>query len=118
MAYRHVPAKLPPPKPDHSFARPPNTKLALFFWKRKMWIEATFGLTVYEPWEKVVVLSIFAVLFTAILIVMVNYLPQQLIVMQRRAVYYLWGVEQGEKALWPYFALARPDGGMDAKESV
>ena len=53
--YRVVPAQLPPPKPDHSFTRRPKSKLALFWWRKRLWIESTFALTVYEPWEKVVV---------------------------------------------------------------
>ncbi|KAJ3566948.1 hypothetical protein NP233_g6676 [Leucocoprinus birnbaumii] len=30
--------------------------LTLFFWRMQLWFECTFGLTVMEPWERMVVL--------------------------------------------------------------
>ena len=49
------PAVLPRPRPDRSYAsNPPKSKLGYFLWRRRMWFESTFALTVMEPWEKVV----------------------------------------------------------------
>ncbi|KAH9476013.1 hypothetical protein JR316_0011581 [Psilocybe cubensis] len=86
-------------------------KLGTFWWRRRIWIESTFALTVYEPWEKVLVLTIFSIFCTAMLIVLVKYLPHQFIVMRRRAIYYIWGEysERSELALWQYLDLARAD---------
>ena len=44
---------LPPPKPDHSFTEKPSSALGQFFWRRRMWFEATFVLSMLEPWEKI-----------------------------------------------------------------
>lgn len=129
MPYARVSGKLPPPRPDFSFTRRPKTKTREFFWRWRIWIEATFALTVYEPWEKVVVckcsplvpngtlnppslftlsilVTIFAILFVAMLTLMVNYLPRQLIFMRRRTMYYLWGEDWDDRALWSYLSLA------------
>ncbi|GLB41050.1 putative small subunit of serine palmitoyltransferase-like [Lyophyllum shimeji] len=48
------------PKPDLSFTRPPKSKLALLLWRYRMWFEATFVLSMLEPWEKILLLTIFA----------------------------------------------------------
>ncbi|KAF9554799.1 hypothetical protein CPC08DRAFT_712624 [Agrocybe pediades] len=108
---RHVPTHkrrdLPPPKPDFGFARCPEStyyvkegsdiswarRMRLFWWRKRILIESTFALTVYEPWEKVVVLTIFGILFAAMCVVVFSYLPRQLVVMRRRSIYYLWGSE-------------------------
>ncbi|KAF8908162.1 hypothetical protein CPB84DRAFT_1767459 [Gymnopilus junonius] len=109
-AYRVVPAQIPHPKPDHSFTRRPKSKLALFWWKRRIWIESTFALTVYEPWEKVVVLTVFAILCTAIMIVFFRFLPRQLILMRKRSIYYLWGEDPdvNDTMLWQHLGLTAP----------
>lgn len=45
---------LPSPKPDHSFTRrPTSSNLAQFFWRKRMWFESTFVLSMLEPWEKI-----------------------------------------------------------------
>ncbi|KAK0195154.1 hypothetical protein F5146DRAFT_923521 [Armillaria mellea] len=83
---------LPPPKPDFSFARPPKSKVAFFFWRWRIWFEATFAFTVLEPWEKMVLLIVF-ISVTFCLTVLFKYLPQQIEQMKRHAIYYLWGQE-------------------------
>ena len=35
--------------------RPPRSKLAAFLWRRRLWVETTFALSMMQPWEKVVV---------------------------------------------------------------
>ncbi|KAF9493694.1 hypothetical protein BDN71DRAFT_1419161 [Pleurotus eryngii] len=102
----HRPTKpLPRPKPDLSYyTNPPKSELARAFWRWHIRTEASFAITVLEPWEKVVVLSVLAILFTLIAISLVKFLPRQLITMQRHAVYYIWGHEAeagGVDKLWP-----------------
>ncbi|KAJ6598479.1 hypothetical protein DFH09DRAFT_876878, partial [Mycena vulgaris] len=96
------PAHLPPPKPDHSHTRRPTSALGVFLWRRRMWFEATFVLSMLEPWEKLLLITIFAVLFLLVGSGIVMYLPRHLDLMQRRAVYYLWGQEGGERLLWQW----------------
>lgn len=33
--------------------RPPKQPLAAFLWRRRMWLETTIGLSLLEPWEKI-----------------------------------------------------------------
>ncbi|KAJ7254632.1 hypothetical protein B0H12DRAFT_972904, partial [Mycena haematopus] len=92
---------LPPPKPNHSYTRrPTSSKLAVVLWRGRMWFESTFALSMLEPWEKILLITIFVALFTLVCSGIVTYFPQHLVVMQRRAVYYLWGQEGGERMLW------------------
>ena len=49
------PDVLPHPKPSLSITKRPKSKVAIFFWRRRIWLESTFALTIYEPWEKVIV---------------------------------------------------------------
>ncbi|RDB26829.1 hypothetical protein Hypma_005365 [Hypsizygus marmoreus] len=97
--------KLPPPKPDHSATRPPKSEIGKFFWRRRMWFESTFVLSMLEPWEKILLLTIFAVTFILVMTGLVKYLPHHLLLMQRRAVYYLWGQEGDERLLWQWLGL-------------
>ncbi|KAF4566293.1 hypothetical protein EYR36_011709 [Pleurotus pulmonarius] len=122
---------LPRPKPDLSYyTNPPKSELARAFWRWHIRMEASFAITVMEPWEKVVVrkycryprqfpeprwnleligdlalaVSVLAILFTLIVVSLIKFVPRQLITMQRRAVYYIWGHEAeagGINKLWP-----------------
>ncbi|KAF8347443.1 hypothetical protein F5887DRAFT_955883 [Amanita rubescens] len=95
------PAVLPRPRPDRSYAsNPPKSKLGYFLWRRRMWFESTFALTVMEPWEKVVMLTIFAILFVLIMTGFVKYLPHNLALMHQRAIYYLWGHEGSDAEIF------------------
>ena len=40
------------------------------------------------------VVAIFVIIFIAMLVGLLKYLPRHLMVMQKRAVYYLWGSEE------------------------
>ncbi|KAJ7267454.1 hypothetical protein C8J57DRAFT_1450499 [Mycena rebaudengoi] len=99
------PSCLPPPKPDHSSTRRPDSKLAVFLWRRRMWFESTFVLSMLEPWEKILLITIFAGLFMLVFSGIIMYMPHHLVVMQRRAVYYLWGQEGDERLLWQWLGL-------------
>lgn len=32
--------------------RPPKSRLGAYLWRKRMWFEATFALTMLQPWEK------------------------------------------------------------------
>ncbi|XP_006457474.1 hypothetical protein AGABI2DRAFT_56735, partial [Agaricus bisporus var. bisporus H97] len=66
-------------------------RLTLSVWRLQLWFECTFGLTVMEPWERMVVLTFFAVVFLLVFTGLVRYFPEKLVGLQRRTVYYLWG---------------------------
>ncbi|EPQ51609.1 hypothetical protein GLOTRDRAFT_48828 [Gloeophyllum trabeum ATCC 11539] len=71
----------------------PEGKLGMFLWRRRMWLEATFGTSLLEPWEKMTLVVIWSLLMTLIVTGAVKYLPQHLYFIQRRAVYYIVGRE-------------------------
>jgi hypothetical protein len=78
-----------------------------------MWIWTAFPFSVLEPWEVIllrtcsglafvsivfgrffaVLVMILSILSVLVLTALFKYLPQQLVFMQRRAGYYLWGQE-------------------------
>ncbi|EKM53101.1 uncharacterized protein PHACADRAFT_52265, partial [Phanerochaete carnosa HHB-10118-sp] len=73
--------------------RPPKSPVGAFFWRRRVWFETTMGLSVLEPWEKVMILVVFFLLLTITATGMYKYLPQELDVIQQRMVYYFFGQE-------------------------
>ncbi|KAK7438031.1 hypothetical protein VKT23_018199 [Stygiomarasmius scandens] len=81
------------PRPDYRETRPPksNSSWAYTLWRINMWINCTFGLTVMEPWERFLVWAIFLVLSTFCVVGMIRILPHQLVLIQKRTAYYLWG---------------------------
>ncbi|KAJ7621190.1 hypothetical protein FB45DRAFT_798945 [Roridomyces roridus] len=99
------PAQLPPPKPDHSFTKRPSSFIAVFFWRWRMWVESTFALSMLEPWEKILLITIFSVLFFLICSGIVMYFPRHLRQMHGRVMYYLWGQEGDERLLWQWLGL-------------
>jgi len=58
-----------------------------------MWIDGTFGTGMLEPWEKLLLLTIFLTTFILLVTGIVRYLPHHISVMKTRAVYYIWGSE-------------------------
>ncbi|KAF9450370.1 hypothetical protein P691DRAFT_665454 [Macrolepiota fuliginosa MF-IS2] len=115
MATLATPLVLPPPKPDHRSTRPPSkdaSSLRMFLWRQRMWFESTFVLSMLEPWEKVLLLSIIGISFLLIVTALFKYLPHHIDVMQRRAVYYLWG-QEGDTRQWLGLAKGAGDGARD-----
>jgi len=90
--------------PSQYTYRPPKSALGAFLWRRQMWFEATFALSMLEPWEKILVVSIVLLLMTLVLTGLYQYMPHHLVVMQRRATYYLFGQDSGgaERSLWQW----------------
>ncbi|KAF8880552.1 hypothetical protein BD779DRAFT_1446183, partial [Infundibulicybe gibba] len=75
------------------FHRPPKSQVGRFLWRKRMWFESTFVLSMLEPWEKILLITIFFGIFILVLTGLFRYMPRHLVEMQRRAVYYLWGQE-------------------------
>ncbi|KAF9443473.1 hypothetical protein P691DRAFT_679454, partial [Macrolepiota fuliginosa MF-IS2] len=61
------------------------------FWRLQLWFECTFGLTVMDPWEQMVVLTLFTIVSSLVYTGLVYYFSQQLAGLQRGMMYYLWG---------------------------
>jgi len=84
--------------PNHyTYPRPKNA-VGLFLWRRQMWFESTFALSMLEPWEKLLVMSILITLMTLVMTGLYSYMPHRVVEIQRRALYYLFGEGSGIKA--------------------
>ncbi|TDL20545.1 hypothetical protein BD410DRAFT_772507 [Rickenella mellea] len=83
------------PKSSSSLRQPENP-IAAFFWRRRMWVETTFALSMMEPWEKLLLLFIFSALTTLLVTGLYKYLPHHLHTMQTRARFYLLGQDGGK----------------------
>ncbi|KNZ75908.1 hypothetical protein J132_00921 [Termitomyces sp. J132] len=116
---------LPKPKPDLTATRKPQSPIAIFFWRRRIWFESTFVSSMLEPWEKILLCALayrllipsnrkvsdyflVTILFASVVLVVTGiykYLPQQIFLIRRRAIYYLWGQEGDERLLWQWLGL-------------
>lgn len=89
--------------------RPPKSPIAALLWRRRIWLETTFGLSVLEPWEKLLVCKslmpvrrncqsyrssliipivvVFYLLLSLVLMGFLKYLPLQLIRLEPRMLY-------------------------------
>jgi hypothetical protein len=47
-----------------------------------------------------------------------QYLPQHLRIMQRRAMYYLWGQEGDGRLLWQWIGVVNGNGGASMKKEL
>ncbi|EJT99695.1 hypothetical protein DACRYDRAFT_117881 [Dacryopinax primogenitus] len=64
-----------------------------FFVRKWLLFESTFALSMLEPWEKVLVLSLCFFLFSLITIGVCRYLPYHIQFLARRASFYILGDE-------------------------
>ncbi|KZT70703.1 hypothetical protein DAEQUDRAFT_667385 [Daedalea quercina L-15889] len=78
--------------------RPPRTKLAAFLWRRRLWLETTFALSMMQPWEKVVVMCTVWLLLALFVTAGYLYFPRHVRYVCGRARYYLLGRELGMPA--------------------
>ncbi|KAF8269454.1 hypothetical protein EI94DRAFT_1574159 [Lactarius quietus] len=74
--------------------RPPNTPFRRFIWRKRMLFESTFALSMFEGWEKILIVALMAVFWGLLITGIYRYLPYHLAFLYRRAVYYLSGTEQ------------------------
>ncbi|EPS97129.1 hypothetical protein FOMPIDRAFT_1129140 [Fomitopsis schrenkii] len=73
--------------------RAPRSKLAAFLWRRRVWLETTFALSMMQPWEKVVVVCVFWLFMVVFLISGYLYFPHHVRYVFGRTRYYLSGRE-------------------------
>ncbi|KAI0367257.1 hypothetical protein BV20DRAFT_970650 [Pilatotrama ljubarskyi] len=71
--------------------RKPSSPIARFFWRRRVWVEVTFALSMLEPWEKFLVMFVMYATMILLTTACFLYLPQRLFALQERAAYYLFG---------------------------
>ncbi|EIW60067.1 uncharacterized protein TRAVEDRAFT_119988 [Trametes versicolor FP-101664 SS1] len=69
----------------------PSSPVARFFWRRRIWIEATFALSMMEPWERFIVMYVVYAILLALAFAAFFYLPHHLSFLHGRAAYYLYG---------------------------
>ncbi|PVF93302.1 hypothetical protein CPB86DRAFT_715759 [Serendipita vermifera] len=82
-----------PRKPQPRYP-PPKSAVGRFFWRKKMWVEATFALSMLERWEKILVVTLFVSVWALFIAGATVYLPQHLKFLTRRTRYYLLGNER------------------------
>ncbi|THH16311.1 hypothetical protein EW146_g4310 [Bondarzewia mesenterica] len=73
--------------------KPPSSHLGAFLWRKRVWLEVTFGVSVLEPWEKILYITVLTVLSSLFGIWIYKYLPHQLSTTYARARYYVSGQE-------------------------
>lgn len=69
-----------------------------------MWFDSTFVFSFLEPWEYLLLLSIFTIIFFLLVVGAIRYLPPHIAIMQRRAAYYLWGQLGDERLASTWFS--------------
>ncbi|KAI0275841.1 hypothetical protein BGY98DRAFT_920087 [Russula aff. rugulosa BPL654] len=83
--------------PDLSLVyKPPRSATRRFFWRWRILFESTFALTMFEGWEKILIVSLMAIFWGLLITGIVRYLPYHLQFLYRRTIYYLSGTEQKE----------------------
>ncbi|KAI0700660.1 hypothetical protein C8T65DRAFT_557644, partial [Cerioporus squamosus] len=71
--------------------RPPRSLVGNFFWRRRVWLEVTFALSMLQPWEKFLVMVVMYLTLGLLLTAIYLYLPQYVAFLSVRASYYLFG---------------------------
>ncbi|KAI0666418.1 hypothetical protein C8Q78DRAFT_450392 [Trametes maxima] len=71
--------------------RPPKSALGAFLWRRRFWLETTSGLSLLEPWEKILVLMIIYTLLTLVFTGLYKLAPHEAPLLYRRLLYYFFG---------------------------
>ncbi|KAI0051580.1 hypothetical protein FA95DRAFT_1554401 [Auriscalpium vulgare] len=70
--------------------------VARAIWRWRLWFEVTFGIALFEPWERAVLLVFMIVFLSLFLAGIYKYLPQHLAFLYGRGKYYFLGTEQGD----------------------
>ncbi|KAG8718969.1 hypothetical protein FRC08_003950 [Ceratobasidium sp. 394] len=74
-----------------SLSRTPSSAIKRFLWRRQIWFESTFALSMLEPWEKMLILGVLLLISTLSVTGAVRYLPDHVSIVSRRALFYLHG---------------------------
>ncbi|KAG8871893.1 hypothetical protein FRB97_008232 [Tulasnella sp. 331] len=72
---------------------PPTHPFKRYLWEWRVCIEVTFGLSMMEPWEKLMTTATVCLILTLLVFSVYYYLPQHVAVIWRRAKYYAVGEE-------------------------
>ncbi|EIW56057.1 uncharacterized protein TRAVEDRAFT_60089 [Trametes versicolor FP-101664 SS1] len=73
--------------------RPPKNAVGAFLWRWRFWLETTWGLSLLEPWEKILVLAFFYLLLVFVFTGVYKIMPQELPLLHGRLLYYLGSEE-------------------------
>ncbi|KIJ14248.1 hypothetical protein PAXINDRAFT_79551 [Paxillus involutus ATCC 200175] len=76
-----------------------SARIRNYLWRRKMVIESTFAINALEPWEKLIFFSVLSLLAFLLFRGTCRILPSQLVELQQRVSYYLWGKEVDDYVL-------------------
>ncbi|CUA75066.1 hypothetical protein RSOLAG22IIIB_01705 [Rhizoctonia solani] len=74
-----------------SLSRTPSSAVKRFLWRRQIWFESTFALSMLEPWEKMLIMGVLLFLSSLFVTGAVRYLPNHVSVVVARAGFYLNG---------------------------
>ncbi|KAI0300109.1 hypothetical protein B0F90DRAFT_1619562, partial [Multifurca ochricompacta] len=74
--------------------KPPHSSFSHFIWRWRVRFESTFALSMFEGWEKILIVALMAIFWGLLITGIYRYLPYHLEFLYRRAVYYLSGTEQ------------------------
>ncbi|KAI0055987.1 hypothetical protein BV25DRAFT_1832756 [Artomyces pyxidatus] len=78
--------------------KPPSHPIARCIWRWRLRFECLFALTVLEPWEKGLYLTIMGLFLTLVLTWVWNFLPRYMTFVLHRGMFYLMGTDVGESA--------------------
>ncbi|KIO28987.1 hypothetical protein M407DRAFT_242792 [Tulasnella calospora MUT 4182] len=92
-SFSKKPLRTNPPHWGDISNRAPAGRLERWIWRKRLWFESTFILIVLEPWEKLLVCTVFALLAVFFTWSVYYYFPAQLQFMNTRAKYYILGDE-------------------------
>ncbi|KAF7795463.1 hypothetical protein EIP86_006624 [Pleurotus ostreatoroseus] len=73
--------------------RPPRNSVGAFVWRWRFWLETTIGLSLLEPWEKILMIVFVYLMLALTMTGFLKYLPERTAFVQERMTYYLFGQE-------------------------
>ncbi|KDQ51899.1 hypothetical protein JAAARDRAFT_139577, partial [Jaapia argillacea MUCL 33604] len=73
--------------------------ISTFIDRRITWVNATFALSMLEPWERFVMWTLWSFLLILFITGVFKYLPHHLSFIQRRTTYYMFGHEGDMRVL-------------------
>ncbi|KAL5635729.1 hypothetical protein ACGC1H_004517 [Rhizoctonia solani] len=74
-----------------SLSRTPSSAVKRFLWRRQIWFESTFALSMLEPWEKMLIVGVMLFVSSLCITSAIRYLPNHVSIMVTRACFYLTG---------------------------
>jgi len=69
----------------------PSSPVAFFFWRWKLWFDASIGVSLLDPVERIFSYFLLLFMFGLVFLGIVRYLPSHLMFLQKRARYYFLG---------------------------